>query len=428
LKKLLAALLLLAAFSAVALVRWRPERAAEPPRLERVARGEGLLSAGAAEVPLDLPGTVPVGGFPRWRWASQGVRDRVSVRALALGEPGCLVVLASVEILVVPGDLSRAVASRVKDLALDGLLVAATHTHAGPGGYWNHALAERVATGPYDARIFEALADRVAEAVRRAVAARKPALLSATRTELSDLSRNRNGTELDGRLLALRLSTAAGEPLAQVLVFPAHATLLGRENRRLSGDWPGSLSRAQAATTLFFQGAMGDQSVRLPGGAPGATPETYATALGARLAQLSFSRGDPRPPLSVATAVTLLPDVQLGAVPRPLRRAATNLLGSRLPSRGQVTVLRLGPVLLLAVPAEPSAAVGRQWRSALGEEAEVLSLAGDYLGYAETRERVQAGQGEVGRTYYGPDLAVRLERALEAAAAAAQGAPSTGAR
>ena len=80
-----------------------------------------------------------------------------------------------------------------------------------------------------------------------------------------------------------------------------------------------------------------------------------------------------------------------------------------------MTALRAGPVLLLAVPAEPSEAVGRRWRQALGDDSEVVSLAGDYLGYVETPQRVRARVGEAKRTYLGPDLAFVLGEGLVAA-------------
>jgi hypothetical protein len=80
-----------------------------------------------------------------------------------------------------------------------------------------------------------------------------------------------------------------------------------------------------------------------------------------------------------------------------------------------VTALRLGPVLLVAVPAEPTAEVGEGWRRAAGDDAEIVSLFDGYAGYVETPERTRTGVGETVRTYYGPDLAPRLEDAIVAA-------------
>src|SRR5512143_3372236 len=119
LKKLLLvpAVLLVLAVAALGLgsLRWRPARRAAPPRLEAVVRGAGPLLAGAAVVPLSPAPPVPVAGFARLHWMEEGRRDPVAVRALVLQERGCTIALVSVEILLVPGTLERAVARAVRD-------------------------------------------------------------------------------------------------------------------------------------------------------------------------------------------------------------------------------------------------------------------------------------------------------------------------
>ncbi|WP_176065240.1 neutral/alkaline non-lysosomal ceramidase N-terminal domain-containing protein [Anaeromyxobacter diazotrophicus] len=421
-KKLLTALAVLVALLGAAYglgsLRWRPTFRAGPLRLETVARGAGPLLAGAAVAPLTPPHPVPVAGFARLKWMQEGQRDPVAVRALALREPGCTVVLVSAEILLVPGQLERAVERRVRDLKLDHLVVAATHTHAGPGGFWKDPLGERLATGPYDAAVFDHLVERTEAAIRGAVKALEPAYFSVARAQLPELARNRaGGSEVDGHLVSVRLTALAGHEVAQVVLYPAHATLLGLDNRLVSGDWPGALMRADAAPLLFFQGALGDQTTRLPPRTPG-RPEAYAEALRAHVDDLDPSLADPWPALAVATATAVLPPADLGASPPALRRILQNLFYDWLPDRASLTAVRLGPLTLVAVPGEPVAEVGRRWREAAGEGAEVLALAGDYLGYVETSERMAEASGETVRTYYGPELADRLTGAVKLAAEA----------
>jgi hypothetical protein len=419
-----AAIVLVALVCGVASVRWHPSRREGRPRLEEVAVGSGPLLAGAAAVPLSPPAKVPVAGFPRLRWAAEGWRDPMAVRALALREPGCTVVLVSAEILLVPGELQTAIERKVDDLGIDRLIVAATHTHAGPGGYWNEPLGERLATGPYDAALLDDLIARSASAVRQAVAALAPASLSVGRGEAADLARNRNGGPVDGRLISFDLTSPAGAPMARVVLFPAHATLLGGENRLLSGDWPGALMRAAPEPVLFFQGAVGDQTPVRPPGASG--PEAYARALWGRVAALRPGPPDPRPRLAVAVGTTVLPPPVPGAAPKALRHVLADLFYGLVPERAEVSAVQLGPLRLVAVPGEPVAEVGRRWREAAGEGAEILSLADDYVGYVETRERMAQTSGETERTYYGPELAERLRVAVKLAADAVQNPAAAG--
>jgi hypothetical protein len=235
---------------------------------------------------------------------------------------------------------------------------------------------------------------------------------------LDDLVRNRNGGAVDASLDGLRVEAADGSPIAEVIVFPAHPTLLGKGNRLLSGDWPARLGAPPGGgVRLFFQGAVGDQSARMPAGLPhGAVP--YGDAVRARVDALAYPAPGPETALAFARARAPLPRPSPGAVPALLRRAAANLLFRSTPRSAVVTALRLGDVLLVAVPAEPVAEAGARLRDAAGSEAVLVSLAGDYLGYVETPERTAAGEGEAVRTYYGPELAGRLEDAARAAAAA----------
>ncbi len=419
----------LAGAAAVALLSlpWRAERPFTPPSVTSVAAGNGPLQAGMAVRPLDLGPAPTIGGFPRWRWKAEGVRDPLGARALVLEEPGARVALVSVELLLIPDALDAAVRARVADLGLDALLLAATHTHSGPGGYWD-SLAGRVgATGPYHPAAFARLVDDVVAALRAAAAARGPATLAVLRAHLEGLTRNRNGADADGRLVVVRLARPTGEPVAELIGFSAHPTFLGKANRQVSGDWPGRLLAAGArGPRLFFQGAIGDQSVRLPPTAvsPGEAPHAaYARLLGDSIDALASEPAAWTPRLAVASATVTLPTIAPGAVPGWLRPATRSLLGGLLPATARVTAVRLGPLLLLATPAEPVEAVGRAWREAAGPDAELLSLAGGYVGYVETAARFDAGEGEARRSYYGPELAARLEAAVVAAARAADAAP-----
>jgi hypothetical protein len=416
------------AFAAVSLaillgilsIPWRGGRPAAPPVVDLVAAGSGPLSAGAAQRTLDLGPEPVIAGFPRLRWKAEGVRDPITVRALVVAEPGCAVALVSAEVLLVPGALSRAVTARLADLGLDAVVVGATHTHAGPGGFWDSLPGELGAAGPYDRAAFDRLVDAIVGAVRDAHAARGPASLAVSRGRAEGLVRNRTGAAVDARVLAVRLARPDGRPVAELVTFAAHPTLLGSRNRRISGDWAGRLlSTSPRGTRLFFQGAIGDQSA-VPPTIPGLEPvETYAAALGAAVDGLAPPAGEPAPRLAVASATVPLPPLAPAAVPRELWPATFTALGGTFPARATVTAVRLGGVLLVFTPAEPVEAVGRAWRALAGPDAEVISLAGDYVGYVDTAARVEAGAGEAKRSYYGPGLAARLEPAVQAAALAA---------
>lgn len=418
--KALALLVLLAAVAIGGLsLPWHGDRPAAPARIASAARGSGPLRAGAAAVNVDLPPGVPIGGFARLAWTSEGIRDPIRARALYLEVPGCRVAIASADVLLITSPLRDQVAARVADLGLDALVVTATHTHAGPGGYWGWLPAEHVALGPHDARIADLLATRIADAVRRAVAEATPARLAVAQGTAEPLVWSRSGGRVDARMRSLRITRDGGAPLAELLVFAAHPTTLGRSNRRISAEWPGRFAAAEGrGLRIVLQGPIGDQSAEVPDGDGATQPERYAEAV---------VRADdllPEPPpagqidLSVATAFVTLPPPSPLALPRWLRRAAATLTWSGLPAEARVTALRVGPALLVSVPAEPTAELAARWRGAVGGDSDIVSLADGYLGYVETPERARADEGESVRNYYGTELGPRLEGAVVLAAKA----------
>jgi neutral/alkaline ceramidase-like enzyme len=393
-----------------------PRRGEVPPRVELVARGQGALRAGAAAVPFDLPAGTPIGGFGRLSYESSGVRDRTGARAVVVEAPGCRVALVSAELVLVPEALEEAVRARLSDVPLDGLILAATHTHAGPGGYWEDLAGERLATGPFDPAVRDAIARAIAAAIRRAVAAEEPARLAVGRARAEKLVRNRDGGRKDARLAVLRLDRPDATPIAELALFPAHPTTLGKQNRALSGDWTGPfLSVSSHGVRLLFQGASGDQSVSLPTDGP-ITPELYAAALSTEVDRLVLGPADPAPALAYARTRVTLPAPAPAALPAALERAGRNLTADLWPAQAQVAALRLGPVLLLAVPGEPTAEVGARLRDRAGPGAELLSLANGYVGYVEAPAVIAAGRGETRHSYYGPELAGRIERAVSVVA------------
>ncbi len=396
----------------------RGSREPGPPRVLSAAGGSGPLSAGGAAVPLAAPAGAPIGGYPRLSYASEGVEDAPMARAIVLSEPGFSVALASVDVLLVPAALREKVEARLSDLRLDAILVAATHTHSGPGGFWNDLLGARFGTGPYEPALEEALAGRIADAVRAAADARAPARVSVAGSLRPDLVRNRDGGARGGQLLVIRVERPGGEVVGQVVVFPAHATIREKRNRLLSGDWPGELARNLPGVTVFLQGAEGDQTWALPAPQPGPPHLAYGRLVAEEVRRLPYPPGEGAPALAAAAAEVSLPAPSFGAVPAFLDRLLANLLWNWMPERTRVVALRIGPATLLAVPAEPGEAVGTAWRSAFGPGAEVVSLVGDYVGYVETPEGVRARTGEAKRTYLGPELS----RVLQAGLAAAKGA------
>lgn len=401
-----------AAALAVASLPWVKPRPAAAPRIAAIAHGAGRLHAGVGSVPIEVPLGAPIAGFPHLGYRSEGA-EPVSARAVVLAAGEARVAIVSAEVLLIPDTLREAVLARVRDLPLTGVVVTATHTHAGPGGFYENLPAERAGLGPYDPRMRDLVANALAQAVRRAFADAAPAELSVARGQAARLVGGRGGAPPDGRLTVLRLSRPGGRPLAELAVFSAHATTLGIRNRRISGDWPGRFAaRGTHGVRFLLQGPIGDQRAVLPQALGPLTPDAYAAALDREVGALAFGPRESAPAFGWAAADVPLPTPAPPIVPRPLRQAATNVVSGILPAEARVSALRLGPVLLVHVPGEVMHGLAARWRELAGPDAELISLADGYLGYVDEPQRSGGRQEHPERTYYGPALAPALERGI----------------
>ena len=394
------------------------------------------LTAGFAEADLTPTRKIPLGGFGSRHGADfTTVRDPVNARVLVLAGGGHRVGLVSLDVVLVPPPLAAAIATGAKGAGIDRVVVAATHTHNGPGGLWDDPLAELLGLGRYDARYTRRVVRDTVAALARAAKRAVPARLRLGTGEGPAVCRSRvPGRRPDRRLTVVEVDPAAGgPPLGRVVVFACHATVLGAHDHRLSAGWPGVLARHLDGTTVFLQGAVGDvTSAPIPGAA---SKDARMVALGETVAAAVRA-------LPVTPAIP--PAVRLGAatvdLPAPtgdtvapvgLEHLAGNLLAPFAPRSARVADLTVGELTLALVPGEPVSPLATRWTRQLarrtGGPVRLVGLASGYLGYLETPEALAARTGESRQAYFGPRagaaLLEGLRRALPAPEPATPAAP-----
>jgi len=221
-----------------------------------------LSGAASRAITPDILGdhAVRIGGFTPGRDAT-GVHDDLYARAIVL-EIGpqslALVALDLIglfydDVILIREELSR------RGVEVGAVLVASTHTHAGPDviGLWTPE--DRSLDGSYIDQVRDAAADAVEQAWR----SRRPARLSFARWRMPELLRDtRLPLAVDDLGLLLRIDTAdGGETIATLMNFAAHPESLGRHNTLVSSDYPWAARRtveeAYGGLALFFSGAVG---------------------------------------------------------------------------------------------------------------------------------------------------------------------------
>jgi neutral ceramidase len=375
------------------------------------ARSEAPIEVGAARMTIEVPRGAALAGYAGRRRA--GSDGQVYARALVLRSGEVRAVVVALDALLISGDLEEEVLRRAQLPARTCLLLAATHTHSGPGGTWDNALAELAGNGRFDRAMRDAVAQAVADAIRGAVGYLRTGRFAIAQVEWNDgPAVVRSAGPVDPTLLAMQARDDAGVVVGTLVVYAMHPTVLPPSSTVPSGDWPGSAARLieqeTQAPALVLQGAGGNATWSREGlPADGAAA---AQALGTRVARRSLDLLETAAwadgaPLGCAVTLHSLPPAQASArVPWPLRRAAGNFLALWAEPFAVRTHLTLGGVRLGGVPGEPVGSL------ALGNAQDrFIGLADGYVGYVEDPARAERGEGESLRTYNGPGLARSLD-------------------
>ena len=232
----------------------RPRRHAPLPPVD------GLL-AGAAAVDITPPPGMPKAGYSSNADDGDGFRTRLRAAVLHLRSGTTSLAIVQCDLLGGSAVLQHLVADAIADhcdVPLAGLMIGATHTHAGPGQFLGSDFYNRFASNRagFDPAWTQFLVDQIASAVLVACETRAPARLAIGTSEIFGLTRNRsldpfvhNESVTDKRqerqrkfvainpaLHMVRVDTTAGTPLATTVVFSVHGTGISQHTHEYNAD------------------------------------------------------------------------------------------------------------------------------------------------------------------------------------------------
>jgi neutral ceramidase len=219
--------------------------------------------AGASRVDITPSQPIWMGGYAARTHPSEGVRQHIFVKALALkDEAGAVTVLVTSDLLGFPGEVSAPIFSRVQQqfgLARERVVINSSHDHSAP--VVGHMLSPAYPYGEADRKVIDAfttkLEDQVVEAIGEAIHKLAPAELSFEQS-LAGVAVNRRRVghreypgpvEQDVPVLAVRAPD--NTLLAIVFGYACHNTVL--DDYQINGDWAGY---AQAALEKNNPGAL----------------------------------------------------------------------------------------------------------------------------------------------------------------------------
>ncbi len=233
----------------------------------------GKFRAGAAEVDITPPPGLPLWGFPLVTPYSEGYWTRLKARIIVFEDGrGHRVAQVQLDWGAVSSLLHRKVAGLSAPLGFEpaNLMIAATHTHAAPGGTFGAANYNKFGgrSGFYP-QLVDWLAGHIAAGVKEAIMDLAPAGIAAGRIRVTNLSRNRSIPASESNFNENKPDIYAGniipdihvlrvdhlhkkdngghQPIAAFVIAPLHATAVGQKNKLYHGDLHSAAARYLAA-------------------------------------------------------------------------------------------------------------------------------------------------------------------------------------
>ena len=240
----------------------RSAASGQPPAVQTRA-----WSVGAARVVVTPTEPIFLKGYPSRTRPSEGVRQDLLVKALALrDESGATSVLVTSDLHSYTRRMSDTIAEAVRKkygLPRGRLILNGSHTHSGPAitaESWLRPAedinaAQEAVIRRYTARLLEQIVDLVGRAIGDLAPAdvafgQGTAAIGSNRRRLRDGTRQLPGV-VDQDVPVLTVRAAGGGLRAVVFGYACHATA-GPADYQISADWPGY---AQAAIEAEFPGS-----------------------------------------------------------------------------------------------------------------------------------------------------------------------------
>lgn len=441
-----------------------------------IQKGEiAVLSAGFNKVSISPPIGAPLAGFAARQGFCEGIHDELFARALVIENNGKAVVFVSLDVLAVSSEFVNLVRTKIEQrtgIRKEAIMIASTHTHAGPVTIKTFFNPEGTLDGAYMDLLAQAIEDSVSEAWEK----RFPASVGVGSGCVSGIGVNRRTPDknpIDEEIGIIKIEDTDGQTRAVLINYACHPTVLGSNNLLATGDFPHfAIEKIEQAIgtdgfAMFVNGTQGNISMGHSSElsaigiiTPGRTFEK-ASELGCKLADATLDvlpdiRTKENAALGAAISPVNFPLKNLpkieeaarnfreaedelarlsqdgAAATEELMKAKSQLLYASITNfyanetahlDGHLPVelqaLRIGDAVFLAVPAEVFVEIGLELKRRAPHKTYIAGIANGYIAYFPTETAYADGGYEVVSSKIAPESesifykeALRLEERL----------------
>lgn len=420
-----------------------------------------MLTAGFSKVCISPPVGAPLAGFAAREGVSEGIHDDLFARSLVLSEEEASFALVSVDLLAVPSEFVKRVRSGIESrtgISAAAVMIASTHTHAGPVTITTFFNPEE----SVDATYMDFLAEAIEQSVTNAWREQFPAKVGVGAAQVDGVGVNRRSPDqrpIDAQVGIIKVDDLNDRTRAVLINYSCHPTVLGPDNLLVTGDFP-SFAIAEIERNLspegfamFVNGTQGNISMghsselsaigvitpgrtferaaelghlladatlaALPSIATSDAPTLNALTIPVNLplkdypplAEARTSLQDADQLLAKLTAAGAPPDQIMPAKTQRLYASITNFYAREalaLPD-GHLPIelqgFRLNDAAFVAIPGEVFVEIGLALKRQLPHKTFVIGIANGYIGYLPTREAYTAGGYEVVSSKCRPEAA-----------------------
>lgn len=227
------------------------------------------FTAAAVELDITPPPGYKLDGYASRTEISPGMHDPLMGQILLLKSEEKQIMLICLDLVGVSLDFTTWLRQEIQQsigIPPEHLLIACSHTHSGVAGFMP---PQPGIPSCLDPDLQHKVGNQLISAARMAYQQLQPAQLGIGRGNVEGIGLNRNDpyATVDNEVIVLRVDSNSGDPLAVLMNYGCHPTVLGYSNLFYSADYPGAARtnlRKIYPNTLFMytNGASGDVSTR----------------------------------------------------------------------------------------------------------------------------------------------------------------------